>query len=451
MVGRLSSINLKQRDYEIFRDIYEFYYMDYYTARKKYFSHLSDNSARQNINKRFRNIAKAGYLYPIAYYSERRKNDLGGADLAYTLTEKGKQLLEEYLNVELTWDSNRKYRKPLFITHHLNILYFTSLYKSKNDYKVQFVGEASGKFQVLGKDKFMKDFIKPDAILFFEYQDYILPWNIEYERHSRQSNKKLLTKFTNHANYAEKGMYKQHEIMSDFDVNVPPIFFIYTDNDLAYKRRLNILKENKLNFYNLQNNYYYSDIIWGFKDEVEEDPEKRVFKRFSGEELTFEQVNLVQIIAQRFIEHKLSILPSDFRYRYFPSYLILDLKTKLDGVINIAANSKEASYLFKYFPEHYDWQEINDEIEKWLQISNDLGFSKQKLLKESLQHNKVNILLIVDNHEQENELLKLISTKELGKEIANIYVTQKDLIINNEPYSEIWKRHGLNERSIPLN
>lgn len=451
--GNERVVHLQDRDYAMFRDIFEFYYIDYHTARLRYFYHLeSERSARSSFNQRMATLRDAGYISPVPFFSDRRKHIRGHSDYAYTLTAKGFQMLHAYWDIEPEWDPSLKNRSALFVIHHLNTYYFACLFRRQLEEGVlaDYVGEQSGRFQEPNKEQIKKDFLKPDAILFWKYGRHVLPWLVEYERSSRQSKAVVNKKLQSHSDYAKKGLYLQHLIMKENDVTNPPVFLIYCEDVMVANFRLNRIAEEQFSFYDSKTAFGYSEILFGLQQEVEANPESAVFFRPSSERVSFDHVNFVQVFANEAMSRKISGLPADLAYQWIPTYLSTRMDLHLDGIINLSKGSFQASFLVRYYGHDKAHGEIIRELDHLqAMVAQDKLRAHPQLVRSFEAGNRPSLMVLVDTAEQEQQLLQLVAAREFEDGLSAVIISRRELIAD-DPYGANWLRHGQSERGLPI-
>lgn len=450
MVGRSKPVRLFERDFNFMRDIYEFYYHDFYAARNLYYYASSNiHSARNMFNQRANKLVEQDLLAKVPYFSERRKSDRGGANYAYTLTTKGLNTLADRLGVELNWDVKRKERKSLYIQHHLNILYYVSLYRpSIESGKIEeYYGEQSSRFQMPNSEGHLKDFIKPDASIMWKENDRIVPWFIEYERDSRASRSTINKKLKQYDDYGRRGLYTQHSILQEHDHVLRPILLLYCQEEKVAKRRLNEIYKNQMQFYDYEREFGFGDLIIAIQNEVEENPYGTVYRRYNGERVSIPHINHVQMLSESFTSNRIEAFPDNLKYKWIPSYASY-VGQSLDGMVSITGgqNSSTAAYLIKYFDDSVPFDQAYREISSL--VDND-KLTKHRILSKAYQSgNKPVLLLIAGSVDQEDQLLKIQSSLQNREYIQHVFVSRSDLIADN-PYLDNWRHVDFQERRHP--
>ncbi len=432
---KLKAVNLRPRDYNMLRDVYEFYFLDHHTALKRYFADYAQAmTAKASFNRRMKLMVDEELIAPTPFFSDRRRNDRGGANYAYTLTKRGVLLLSDFFETELDWDTSRKDRKNPYIQHHLNVLYFAYLYSKWIDsgYIVDYFGEQSSRYQRLNAENVLKDFVKPDSTLLFREEQETIPWLVEYERNSRASKSTILTKLQNYATYFTSAYYLEHPVLTEHDVTTPPVLLLYCEDSKVASRRLEIISQSKLRFYSSKDALGAGDILIGRQQEIEADPYGAVYVRFTGERVTITQINAVQQIMKAFIRQSL---------RHVPSFLSAHTKVFLDGIVR-----GEGSAAVRYYPASADEHAIDVELKTFAERVVSDGWKSHPVLRGEAA---VKYLFIAETPEQETWLFRKVLQLRAAHGI-DAYVSRRELLKAN-PLSAQWLRNESGQReSISL-
>lgn len=396
---RLKSVHLGPRDYKMLRDIYEFYYLEFHTARKYHFKdYEKEETARASYNRRMRLLAEEELVAPASFFSVRRKADRGGAEYAYTLTKKGVQLLSDYMETELEWDTSRKDRKSIYIQHHVNVLYFCYLYSEwiMSGEILDYYGEQSARYQRLSPDGILKDFVKPDSVILFSKDKEVVPWIIEYERNSRASKSTILSKLQNYAKFFTAGYYQEHHVFSEHDTNSPAVFVLYCENINVANRRMEIMNQAQLTFYDRNQHAGAAEILVGMQEEVESNPYGNVYLRLNGERVSVSQINKVQALLKKLAGNKM---------HYLPNYNSTQFGVYIDGILL----ADEANMFIRFFPETASSAQMEGELDKLSELVASGKWAKHSAFRNG---KPAQYVFVAETAEQEERLFrKLLQLK----------------------------------------
>lgn len=447
-----NTIRLVDRDYEILQDIYEFYYMDFHAARLRYWKDSDHKHSRTLFNKRMLQLVREELVAPVPFFSFRRKGNMGSSDYAYTLTNKGVRLLSDLMDTDIEWDTTRKDRKNIYIQHHVNVLYYVLLYDRliESEELEAYYGEQSSRFQQQNKDNILKDYIKPDAMMFFRLSSYALPWIIEYERNSRASRQTILTKLGNHSQYAMSGGYQNHPIMKEFDHTLKPVFLLYCEDLKVLQRRVQLINLNKISFHDSKLNGY-SEILFAVQDEVEQDPYGAVYYRPPLlEKVTLSHVNNVQLLAKSFSDARIDSFPDSITYSWYAAHLASRQNTSLDGIVWMRNDNSDGAFIIRYYEDGTDAAVISKELNQLVINQEEKKWEQYPIINRCLKGNVPTLLLIVDTPVQEEQLINQLVQLNMKERFNwNCRVSRFELV-TADPYGDHWRAVDESDRIRPL-
>jgi len=440
MAGLGKTVRLMEHDYAMLHDIYEFYYIDFNSARLRYWSHIKaeEVSKRRMFNRRMRQLVEEELIAPVPFFSDRRSTIRGNSNFAYTLTKKGVQVLTDVLQTDIDWDITRKDRKSIFIQHHVNVLFFTSLYADmeKSGGLEAYYGEQSSRFQLENQSDILKDFIKPDATMFFNVENHIVPWVIEYERNSRASKTTILSKLVNHSKYALREYYKQHDIMKEHDVSMLPILLFYCENIKVAWRRLQLISSNNIRFF--ENGKGYLEILFAEEELVEKDPNGLVYIRSSTEMVSLNHINRLQLLVQSFMAARVSGFPAHMVYKWSPAHESSRGKIFLDGIVEMSTENRTGICAIRYFTEITTDETMRQILMDLAAAAGDRKWKQHPIIKRSSDGNPPILLCIVDTADQEHRLQRIISQMQLPDQLGwKCYISRHEQVKEN-PYGDHW-------------
>jgi len=428
---RLKTTKLLQRDYQMMRDMYEFYYLDFNTARIRYMKNYQDErTMRSAFNRRMRQLVDQNLVTQVPFFSERRTGISGGSNYAYMLTRSGLDLLSDWLEREV--ETDRRERGSMFIMHHLNVLYYCYLYSNLMDDGIIFdyFGEASSRYQRMNEKSVMKDFVKPDATILYKYDKDLIPWFIEHERNSRASKSTVLSKLANYSAYALNGYYKDHPVLTEHDAEQSPILLIYCENERVLERRIQLIAQSSLRYFDVQTGNGFAEMLFTVQANIEREPYESYYLRLNAERVSLQTINQVQRLLIAFRSAGALTIPSHYAARY---------DVKLDG---IALKGDHAGIL-RYYPEHVPIETMRTEISHLCEVIESGEWSKHPNLKKA-KHS--DLMFVTETIEQEEQLRAYTAQIYAEKRIL-IHVTRHELVCRSV-YGPHWYSNQSNTRTV---
>lgn len=426
-------ILITERDRDIFLDIYDFGYLDFYYLWKKYWTSSEDELiAKTAVRKRMKRLADAGYIKRLAHQSMDRLANSGPPPSVYTLGFKGLEYISNYLGLDVNWDKNRPYRKGDFIDHHLKTAHLTLEFTLRHSLKVDYRGEQNAKYSTYENNK-PKDIFKPDLLWNVTKKNLpSVPYFIEFERSVRRSQKKMREKVTGQYEYSSKGLYENHDILNSLNNQMHPCLIYISEDDKVNKKYREIM--GGFNWY--QNNsktgesYYFNDILFTTVGAFDQDSSGSIFKRIDSDNLSFMDSYYANVFSfnlnQNFKERQMTV-------QHFPSYVCsrrFDKHVfKADGVFNLAqSDTQNVSFAYQMINQH-NMKEVIDNLNR---VINEGDLTKHLCFEQSIyktQENNPRMIFLVETLDDVEPLSIMIREKTWSQQISKFFIGVVDYVL----------------------
>lgn len=442
------AIIITERDEKIFLDIYDFGYVDFHYLWPLYWNDIEDeHAARVSINRRMKKLADENYIYPIVFRSTDNHSVKGRFGNVFTLAGKGISYVER-LNgdKESVWDPNRKYRKGVYIDHHLKVAHLSmqTRLNCPRGYQFDVRGEKDAAYRVVAENqKVIKNIFLPDAVWFLGKGDLQTPIFVEYERTVRRSIKKMNEKMRGQYEYFSKGLYKEHDVLKSFPTQVSPIL-LYISNEkrtsLQYQKLAASEKYQTWSSYDHKS--YCNDVLFTSLEDYLCNPYGEIFTNSINE-----RKSLLQSVNVASFGHNLTFDKQSMWYpSRFATFNIEDHVMVLDGLAVFQLGNFNPGLMFKYLNRNYS-KKI-DSLSAALQknMLNNHPYLKNSVTSEQKYNPKL-VFLVEEKKEIENIVSYLI-TKDWGNQISQVLVACIDDVISNPVKSEYFDIGSRKQRNL---